>query len=108
MMIASAVAAQTEWVVEESRPEQIDFIEQAPGKSPSGVKWVKSGRTFEAKNILTRDGLFWAVSSIVDNFINFAPLGIVLVGMLGIGIAERTGFIGAALKAMLRSYLRDY
>ena len=100
-MIASAVAAQTEWVVEESRPEQIDFIEQAPGKSPSGVKWVKSGRTFEAKNILTRDGLFWAVSSIVDNFINFAPLGIVLVGMLGIGIAERTGFIGAALKAML-------
>ena len=101
VMIASAVAAQTEWVVEESRPEQIDFIEQAPGKSPSGVKWVKSGRTFEAKNILTRDGLFWAVSSIVDNFINFAPLGIVLVGMLGIGIAERTGFIGAALKAML-------
>ena len=101
VMIASAVAVQTEWVVEESRPEQIDFIEQAPGKSPSGVKWVKSGRTFEAKNILTRDGLFWAVSSIVDNFINFAPLGIVLVGMLGIGIAERTGFIGAALKAML-------
>ena len=31
----------------------------------------------------------------------FAPLGIVLVGMLGIGIAERTGFIGSALKAML-------
>jgi aminobenzoyl-glutamate transport protein len=37
----------------------------------------------------------------VKNFINFAPLGIVLVGMLGIGIAERTGFIGSALKAML-------
>jgi len=34
----------------------------------------------------------------VKNFINFAPRGIVLVGMLGIGIAERTGFIGSAPK----------
>ena len=65
------------------------------------MKWVATGKTYEANNILTRDGLFWAISSMVKNFINFAPLGIVLVGMLGIGIAERTGFIGSALKAML-------
>jgi aminobenzoyl-glutamate transport protein len=37
----------------------------------------------------------------VDNFKNFPPLAIVLVGMLGIGLADRTGFLGAALKALL-------
>jgi len=99
VMVASAVAAKTQWVVEERLPEQAAALAQAA--EPSEVKWVPTGKIYEANNILTRDGLFWAISSMVKNFINFAPLGIVLVGMLGIGIAERTGFIGSALKAML-------
>jgi len=37
----------------------------------------------------------------VDNFMAFPPLGVVLVGMLGIGVAERTGLIGALLKAFM-------
>ena len=104
VMIASAVAARTQWVVEERLPEQTAALAQAAepsAQADSSVKWVTTGNTYEASNILTRDGLFWAISSMVKNFINFAPLGIVLVGMLGIGIAERTGFIGSALKAML-------
>jgi len=51
--------------------------------------------------LLTADGLYWAVSSLVENFKSFPPLAIVLVGMLGIGLAERTGFIGTLLKATL-------
>ena len=98
VMIASAAAAKTQWIVEERLPEQTAALGQA---AEATVKWVPTGKTYEANNILTRDGLFWAISSMVKNFINFAPLGIVLVGMLGIGIAERTGFIGSALKAML-------
>jgi len=98
VMIASAVAAKTDWIVEERLPAQTASLDQPAGAS---VKWEATGKTYHAKNILTRDGLFWAISSMVKNFINFAPLGIVLVGMLGIGIAERTGFIGSALKAML-------
>ena len=99
VMIASAVAAESGWIVEERLPDHSILNEQSGDNSK--VKWVETGRTFEANNILTRDGVFWAISSMVENFINFAPLGIVLVGMLGIGIAERTGFIGSALKAML-------
>jgi aminobenzoyl-glutamate transport protein len=52
--------------------------------------------------LLSADGLFWCVKSMVDNFKNFPPLAIVLVGMLGIGLAERAGFIGALLKASLQ------
>ncbi|MEE2947952.1 MAG: AbgT family transporter, partial [Verrucomicrobiota bacterium] len=98
VMFASAVVAKTHWVVEERLPEQATTDAQG---ADAQVKWVATGKSYEAENILTRDGLYWAISSMVKNFINFAPLGIVLVGMLGIGIAERTGFIGSALKAML-------
>ncbi len=59
------------------------------------------GRPFRTRNLLSADGLYYAISSMVDNFVNFPPLGVVLVGMLGIGLAERSGFIGAALKAMM-------
>ncbi|SVD20447.1 uncharacterized protein METZ01_LOCUS373301, partial [marine metagenome] len=72
VMIASAVAAKTQWVVEERLPEQVATLGQA---ADTAVKWVTTGKNYEANNILTRDGLFWAISSMVKNFINFAPLG---------------------------------
>ena len=40
-------------------------------------------------------------SSLVDNFTSFAPLGVVLVAMLGVGVAEDAGFFDAGLKKML-------
>ena len=55
----------------------------------------------EPVSLLSSQGLYFALSSMVDNFKDFPPLAIVLVGMLGIGLAERTGFIGALLKATL-------
>jgi len=55
----------------------------------------------EPVSLLSSDGLFWALRSSVDNFKNFPPLAIVLVGMLGIGLAERTGFLPALLRASL-------
>mgnify|MGYP001042896806 CR=1 FL=1 len=54
-----------------------------------------------ATNLLQADEIFWALNSMVDNFMGFAPLGIVLVGMLGVGVAERTGLIGALLKVFM-------
>jgi aminobenzoyl-glutamate transport protein len=55
-----------------------------------------------ATGLLSSDGLYWCLKSLVDNFKNFPPLAIVLVGMLGIGLAERSGFIAALLRASLQ------
>ena len=41
------------------------------------------------------------LSTMVSTFVNFAPLGVVLVALLGIGVAERTGFINAMIKTVL-------
>ena len=53
------------------------------------------------KSLLTMDGIRWMLLSAVDNFINFAPLGPVLTVMIGIGVAERTGFIAMGLKVLV-------
>jgi len=57
--------------------------------------------TLRARSLLSADGVYWMLRTLVDNFTGFPPLGVVLVGMLGIGLAERTGFIGALLQAVL-------
>ena len=52
-------------------------------------------------NMMTVKGLHWILTSMVTNFTHFAPLGTVLVAMLGIGIAEGSGLIGTGLRLMV-------
>ncbi|MFY9226835.1 MAG: AbgT family transporter [Blastocatellia bacterium] len=54
-------------------------------------------------SLLNGDGLRYIVSSLVKNFTNFAPLGTVLVALLGIGVAEGTGMLSSALRLMVIS-----
>ncbi len=61
------------------------------------------GETVRATSLLDADGLWWAISHMVQNFMSFPPLGLVLVGMLGIGVAERSGLIGALLTRVMRA-----
>lgn len=50
-----------------------------------------------ARSVLSAEGVWWWLSHLVKNFIEFPPLAIVLVGMLGIGLAERSGFLPALM-----------
>lgn len=52
-------------------------------------------------NLMTVPGLHRMMENMVTNFTGFAPLGTVLVAMLGIGIAEGSGLIGAALRKLV-------
>ncbi|MED3646846.1 AbgT family transporter [Halalkalibacterium halodurans] len=59
------------------------------------------GETVEVMNLLSSEGIAYIFTSMVSNFINFPPLGVVLATMLGIGIAERSGLIGASLRGLV-------
>jgi aminobenzoyl-glutamate transport protein len=66
----------------------------------------RDGSVIQAVDLLTRDGIRRIFTDAVRNFMNFAPLGIVLVAMIGIGVAERTGLITVSLRAMVMSIPR--
>ncbi|MFK7961351.1 MAG: AbgT family transporter [Phycisphaerales bacterium] len=111
VMLISAIAVSGKWEVKERLPiirtevQLVDGVEREVNVVDENddviVDWEETGTVLTAKNVLSRDGLYWLFQSLVKNFINFAPLGVVLVGMLGIGIAERTGLIPATLKAFM-------
>jgi aminobenzoyl-glutamate transport protein len=62
-----------------------------------------TGEVIEPVNLLSEKGLHMIVENMVTNFTSFAPLGTVLVAMLGIGIAEGSGLIGSALRLLVLS-----
>lgn len=62
-----------------------------------------TGETVKIFNLFSIEGIHKIITGLVDNFTSFAPLGTVLVSLLGIGIAEGTGLIGAVLRLLVLS-----
>lgn len=67
------------------------------------VQHPGTGETVRAVSLLSVEGLHRMLTSLVSNFVSFAPLGTVLVAILGTAIAEKSGLIGAALKMVVLS-----
>ena len=52
-------------------------------------------------NLLSQEGIHRILLDMVKNYVGFAPLGIVLVAMIGIGIAEQSGLIHAVIRLLV-------
>lgn len=103
----------------------LNFIEVAGNKLPDPavlflllmvlvwfLSWPLSMIQFDAVHPVTKEpiavanqvsgeGIATLLTSMVDTFVNFAPLGVVLVALLGIGVAEHTGLISVVIKTVL-------
>lgn len=66
-----------------------------------GARHPTSGESIAITNLLTGQNLVTFLTTMVTTFTGFAPLGVVLVAMLGVGVAEQSGYINALLKKML-------
>jgi aminobenzoyl-glutamate transport protein len=60
-----------------------------------------TGTLFEPVSLLSVAGVHRILTGLVANFTGFAPLGTVLVAMIGIGVAEVSGFIGAVMRVIV-------
>jgi aminobenzoyl-glutamate transport protein len=60
-----------------------------------------TGEQIEPVNLISAHGLHLILTKMIVNFTSFAPLGTVLVSLLGIGIAEGSGLIGAVLRMIV-------
>lgn len=85
VLIASGVFAALGVSVADPRPEG------AAGRAATGL--------IEVNNLLSAAGLRRIVENLVTNFTGFAPLGVVLVSLLGVGVAEKSGLFSAAIRA---------
>src|SRR5690606_35477882 len=89
MVLLSGVFGWLGVAVEDPRPVG------AAGRADNGM--------IEAVSLMSADGLRRIFTCLVPNFTGFAPLGVVLVAMLGIGVAEKSGVLSAAVRAAVLS-----
>lgn len=57
-----------------------------------------TGEELAIQSIVSGEGIRYILAETINNFTGFAPLGLVLVMMLGIGLAERVGLMETAIK----------
>jgi aminobenzoyl-glutamate transport protein len=60
-----------------------------------------TGDTVTIVNLFSKEGIQKMLMNAVSNFSSFAPLGLVLVTILGVGLAEKTGFFSVLLRKSL-------
>ena len=68
---------------------------------PADARGVAENGLIEAVSLMNGDGVRRIFTNITTNFTSFAPLGVVLVAMLGVGVAEKSGLLSAAVRAMV-------
>ena len=91
IIILSGLGEWLGWGVEDPRPE--GTADRAP-----------DGR-IEAESLMNADGFRRILQNLVTNFTGFAPLGTVLVALLGVGVAEHAGLIKTGIRGMVLSVL---
>ncbi|MEM6891238.1 MAG: AbgT family transporter [Pseudomonadota bacterium] len=65
----------------------------APGVAEDGM--------IRAVSLVNGDGVRRIFTNLVSNYTSFAPLGVVLVAMIGVGVAEKSGLLSAVVRNMV-------
>src|SRR3954454_10914680 len=79
----------------------IDPVYVGPYAHEPAEAYAVRTETTEIKGLLTVDGVRYLFTSFVDNFRNFSAVAIILVVMIGVGLAEAAGLIAALIRKLV-------
>ena len=85
VIVVSGVASYFGMQVEDARPN------------------AEPGTMLTVTSLMTGEGVRWLSQNLVTNFTGFAPLGTVLVALLGVGVAEKSGLLTAVIRGLALS-----
>jgi aminobenzoyl-glutamate transport protein len=57
--------------------------------------------TTTVNSLLTADGIRFLFTSMIRNFMGFGPVGVILVAMIGVGLAEEAGLVRALIQKIV-------
>lgn len=119
VVVVSAIGSAANWTVQPVQPKVVltdkldasgqpvrndaGAIVRVPVLNDRGMPKVtleNKGEPIAPKSLLTTDGIYWMLSSMIRNFTTLPALGLVFVGMLGIGLAEKFGLFSALMRAL--------
>jgi aminobenzoyl-glutamate transport protein len=76
-------------------------VQVLPPEVPDAEDYQVVQRTVEIEGLLSPDGVRYLFTSFVSNFMGFTAMGIILIVMIGVGVAERSGLIAALIRKLV-------
>ncbi|MDX2116203.1 MAG: AbgT family transporter [Planctomycetota bacterium] len=117
IIVVSGVGSAMKWsvqpvqprmvMVEKVGPDGAPVLDEAgkplmtPKLGPDGrpeKTLVETGAPITPRSLMTTEGVYWMLSSMLRNFTHLPALGLIFVAMLGIGLAEKFGFFSALMR----------
>ena len=75
--------------------------ETMPSQPPGAHDYHVVTETVKIQGLLTVDGIRYLFTSFVPNFMGFTAMGIILIVMIGVGVAERSGLIASLIRKLV-------
>ena len=75
--------------------------EVLPAEAADAEDYAVTTATVEGRGLLTAGGVRFLFTSFVSNFMGFTAMGIILIVMIGVGLAESSGLIGALIRKLV-------
>jgi aminobenzoyl-glutamate transport protein len=79
----------------------IEPSDVGPTEAEPKTDYTVKTETAKVKGLLTGEGVSYLFTSFVDNFRNFSAVTIILVVMMGVGLAEAAGLIAALIRKLV-------
>ncbi|WP_432875590.1 AbgT family transporter [Kribbella sp. CA-245084] len=70
--------------------------------APAIPEYTVKHETITAESLLTGDGIRFIFTTAVQNFNDFGVVAVILVAMIGVGVAEEAGLIAALIRKMVK------
>jgi aminobenzoyl-glutamate transport protein len=87
--------------VAEAPAGQVEPSAQSYDPPETHAQYEVKTEQVDAKGLLTGDGIRFIFTSFVSNFLGFAAVGVILVAMIGVGVAEYSGLVGALIRKLV-------
>ncbi|MGL4551527.1 MAG: AbgT family transporter [Gemmataceae bacterium] len=100
-IIIPVVAAAEKPAEEADRPADstTDVNYTTKGKAPKSYKVEK--RTVAVRSLLSVEGVRFVYVSLIPNFMGFTAVGLMIVAMVGAGVAEESGLVNALIRKLV-------
>jgi aminobenzoyl-glutamate transport protein len=80
--------------------QRVDGVSALP-YDDAPESYTVTTETFAVKGLLTGDGIRFMFTSFVPNFLGFTAVGVILVAMIGVGVAELSGLVGGLIRKLV-------
>jgi aminobenzoyl-glutamate transport protein len=96
VMVSPPIPEEQTWVGGSEEPIIVD------NESFEDTQFETITQTVAIKSLISIDGLRFLFTSFVNNFAGFSVVAVIFVAMIGVGVAEEAGLMGALIRKLVK------